>query len=67
MQIVGRPIRSYVCAMPPNATYCLASDRLPNILSVLNILSFKQRLTTLSHHLVGERWHLSENLNAIEA
>ena len=55
MQVVGVPVGGDVSTMPPDAADGLPAHGLPNVLAVLNVLSFVEDFAVAHHDFSGER------------
>ena len=53
--------------MPPDATYGLSTDGLPDVLTILDVLTLEEYLSLRCHHLLGEGGHGAEDFHSEEA
>ena len=67
VEVVSIPVGCYVSTVSPDASDGLPTDRLPDVLAVLDVLAFEEHLAFRGDDLRGERWHGSEDLCAVEA
>ena len=67
MQVVGVPVGSDIGTMSPDAPHGLSTDRLPDVLAILDVLTFEEDLSIRRHHLLGEGGHGTEDLYSEEA
>ena len=67
MQVVSGPVGSDIRPVAPYATYGLTTDGLPDVLAVLNVLTFEERRAIRRHHLRWEGGHRAEDLQPEEA
>ncbi len=58
VQPVGGPVGGDVSTVSPNTPDLLASDGLPDVLAVLDVLAGEQLPPIRRHHTIGDRWGL---------
>ncbi|MNM65989.1 hypothetical protein D3C81_774560 [compost metagenome] len=65
VQPIRRPVGSDIGPVPPNASDFLAAHRLPDILTVQNILFGHQHRSVSRYHLLRNRRHGMVDLPAV--